>query len=433
MEAIGKILNGRKTIYPVLLLCFGLRVAFSIHAMHRGAVGDELLYTGIGANIAHGYGFVRVPGTPTAYGNFLYPMILSALFRLFGTGLLSVFLFHCVLDTLSCLLVYLIGNRVSGRAAVGVVAATLFAVYPPLAMTAATALTEPVGNLLTLLAVYGLVRAADRSAKHYILPGIASGLLILIKPSMLGFPVFVCLAMLIMRAKITSPVRKGLVFALVSYLVVAPWTIRNFIVMNAFIPVSTHGGSTMWGGTGPADGVIIGGYGIKVDTQRNVIIRGRDVIRVRHATAVRIADIKSHVAHMSEAENDAYMKQQAIDEIKAHPGRYAYLGIRKFCILWFNLWNDAAPSKSSLCLATFNFAAILLAVLAMRKRTLDAWFVALLLTTFVYTSIVSVVVTAVVRYSYAVYPLVFVASAAAFVTRQKLTDGVSVGAKPNKR
>jgi hypothetical protein len=45
-----------------------------------------------------------------------------------------------------------------------------------------------------------------------------------------------------------ASLRRGALFALSTFVVVAPWTLRNYVVHQAFIPVSTAGGLNLWQG-----------------------------------------------------------------------------------------------------------------------------------------------------------------------------------------
>ena len=56
------------------------------------------------------------------------------------------------------------------------------------------------------------------------------------------------------------------VLVLVSYLTIAPWTVRNYLVFHRFVPVASHGGQTLWGGTGPADGKTLPCWNAPVDS-----------------------------------------------------------------------------------------------------------------------------------------------------------------------
>jgi hypothetical protein len=121
-------------------------------------------------------------------------------------------------------------------------------------MTEPLAVTLLAGSLLTFL------WAADgRGTWAWALPGVLLGLLALVRPEYLPFGALLALGALIRDRWLAGAWRPGIAAAAVTLLAfllpLLPWTVRNAIVLDRFVPVSTGGGKALYVGTYmPADG-----------------------------------------------------------------------------------------------------------------------------------------------------------------------------------
>jgi hypothetical protein len=147
------------------------------------------------------------------------------------------------------LIVWLIGllafNSVGPRA--GVAAAFVAAVYPPLIVMAAYALSETVYCALALGTALVLQKAVDRS--DWRLGGLAgamAGAATLTRPAMLVF-LGLAGAWILMRRQYAT----AIALALAAAVIVAPWTLRNFRVYDRFVLIASEGGVTFWTGNHP--------------------------------------------------------------------------------------------------------------------------------------------------------------------------------------
>jgi hypothetical protein len=273
-------------------------------------------------------------------------------------------------------------------------------------------MTETPSTLVCLVAVYLLVEALHKTSWHIVLAGVVMGLLILIRSAMLGFPLVVPIIMLMRRSMIRSWVWKSVLYVAVAYLVVAPWTIRNYIVLHAFVPVNTRAGVPFWGGTGPADGVVIGDVFYPINTKKRIEFEHPKVPVVSEATYQRITALRQRLGSMNEAERDRALRSAAFVEIRQHPGRWGFLAIKKFVRLWFNLWYDFPASQESIAIGVLNVLMIALAVLGYIKARADVFFKLVASSACAYVSVVHIITLADFRYSYQVMPLVIMFAAA---------------------
>jgi len=138
----------------------------------------------------------------------------------------------------------LFGQRVAVLTGLGL------AFYPHLIYFGAWLIAEALYLALLALALLVAVKLQKRPApRNFVLLGALLGLGALAKPAaLLLVPLFVLWTWL---APPVRPLRqrlaRGLLFVLVCGLVIAPWTVRNYLVFQDFVPISTNGGYTFYG------------------------------------------------------------------------------------------------------------------------------------------------------------------------------------------
>jgi hypothetical protein len=177
-----------------------------------------------------------------------------------------------------------------------------------------------------------------------------------------------------------------------------------------------------WGGTGPADGVCLGGPEYPVDTRQRNFYDSPLVPDVSEKTYRKITAFEERVGKMGEVERDLALRQEAVTEIRQHPGRYAFLVVKKFFRLWFNLWHDRPPSAPSMGIAALNAVLLVLAALGWRRKGADPGLKSVAMTAWVYHTVLYSVIYATVRYSYPIMPLVLIL-AASTLTRANCVTG----------
>ena len=120
---------------------------------------DEIGYDALGRSIARGRGYrleqrwvIAAPGTPTAYGGFLYPAFVGAVYAATHDDTLALFLIQALLGSLAVAGVALAAFRLGGPRA-ALVAGVVAAVHPGLALDSAWVMSEALAVPL-LLAAY---------------------------------------------------------------------------------------------------------------------------------------------------------------------------------------------------------------------------------------------------------------------------------------
>lgn len=250
----------RRVLCTIVAVGFGLRLAWALYAKATPPFdwylsGDQYGYYHYGNEIARGRGYIGyATGTATAYYPIGYPAILGALyFVVFHTPipdnpLFATALFHVVLSTVSVALVFMVGRRVAS-VRVGLLAAGLLAVYPNMIFQVATIQLETTFVFLVLLALVVILEHdwsdGAPSRRRLAAFGAALGVAVLVRPFAAVLLVGLAAALVHQRLGWRRVVGLLAVPIIVIVAVSIPWTIRNAVQMDAFVPSSTNMGDTL--------------------------------------------------------------------------------------------------------------------------------------------------------------------------------------------
>lgn len=258
---------GLAALVAILLLGLGLRAVEAWDG--RAPVYDAAAYAAIAANLEAGEGFTVGAGATQPSSNYSpgLPLFVAGLYELTGgTHERFARLVLALIGTLSVLFAYLIGRRLttsvgtstcqgtfnSPAVAAGLIGAGAVAVYPALLEYQGMPMGEPLAATLLSGAVLAMLWAADRDRRAaWLLPGGLLGGLALVRPEYLAIACLLGLVVCARRAR--TEWRLGLAQAAILLagvaLVVAPWTVRNAVALDRFVPVSTGGGQVLFAGT----------------------------------------------------------------------------------------------------------------------------------------------------------------------------------------
>lgn len=246
----------RWALLGVLLGAFGVRLAWCVYAAHE-PVGfhDPAFYRLLAHQLARFDGYV-LEGEPTAYYPIGYPAVLGAAFlagRVVGAdGPAAETAITTALNLAAAMagvwLTFLLGRRVAGAWA-GVVAAGIVAVLPNLVFHTSVALTEtlflPVALAFALVLADARWSAGGPTAWRLAGAGVLLGAAALIRPVVLPSLLLLPAVWLASRLGWRRALRDVAVLGIVAAAVIAPWTIRNAVRMDAFVPISTNTGDNL--------------------------------------------------------------------------------------------------------------------------------------------------------------------------------------------
>ncbi len=211
---------------------------------------DWYFYKGIDISLGRGY---HEHGAPTAYWPVGYPTFLGAIFALFGRTLLVAKIANSFLYTGVIALSYWIAGRLFRSTLTARLTLLILTFYPNHIAYTSLVAGEPLFMLLMLSGVALLLLENSRFLMA-VLAGVAFGLSCMIRPQVLPLPfAFVFLLPAVKGA--AWPVR-GRLLSIVGlyaaiFLVLVPWTIRNYRAFGHFVFVSTNGGGNLLIGNNP--------------------------------------------------------------------------------------------------------------------------------------------------------------------------------------
>jgi 4-amino-4-deoxy-L-arabinose transferase-like glycosyltransferase len=366
------------SIFWVALL---VRIAYMTlaHTWHMRPYEDHFAFGYEMGRIARalvtGYGFAdpfRGHTGPTAWVPPLYPWILAGDFRLFGVysalAAWMILAFDCVLNALMVRTTWEIASRCFNRN-VAVWAAWIWALYPAAMqyavrwvweMTLGAFLFSWVLVLALRMRGIGDGDGTGREPKvgQWAVFGLLWGLIALTNPSL-------CLFMPVCGLWILVGVSRGLWVRQIGYVAlgacifvvcVAPWTYRNWRVFHQFVPIRANFGVELYLGNGP------GATGLLMEYDHP--FQAPDQLRLyRQMGELAYAKMRGEMAKRV---------------IRADPGRFALLTLKRAYYFWFSVPHPGDEGFVNEYGRNLNFqftsiAGLLGLALALRRHVPGAW------------------------------------------------------------
>lgn len=222
---------------------------------HFAEFGWEMGWVARSLALGHGFSSPFYPSTgPTALVPPIFPWLVATVFRLYGiytvNSAIAILSINSLLSALTCIPLYF-----STRYALGVKAATLaawawvfypFAIYFSAARVWDYALT---GLLFTSCFCFGQRLHLQRRALAWLAFGILYGIAALSNPSILSmFPVFLFLSVLALRRHKEKWLGHSLIAVFGIFVVLTPWTVRNYRALHVLDPVRDNFWLESWAG-----------------------------------------------------------------------------------------------------------------------------------------------------------------------------------------
>ena len=247
--------NKNWLIILIFLLALIIRLIFALPSTNIPS-SDAGWYDRLGLSISNGRGFSNDDGTPHSFCPPFYSFFLAGIYKLFGHSYLMVRAIQSLLGAITCILIYLVANKVC-NSSVGLWSAFISAVYPPFIKSAELLLTELFFTFLLLLIILYLLEVRKEiDFKKCAILGSLLGISLLTRPVMLLFPIFmVPMFIYLKKISFSKMLQKYLIVLLFFGLTVSPWVIRNYRIYHKFVPVSTHGGITLYSSYCPPGGI----------------------------------------------------------------------------------------------------------------------------------------------------------------------------------
>ncbi|MCX7994625.1 MAG: glycosyltransferase family 39 protein [candidate division WOR-3 bacterium] len=257
----------------------------------------------------------------------MYPFFLAFFYQFKSTPLLYfiIQMIQALLSLLTVFVVYKTAKHLFGQFPARIIE-VFCGLYPPLIYYSTKLVPTTLFLFLLSFTIYMLLDGSERLFLYYILTGILLGLTVLCDPvALILYPsVFIWFL-------ITKKVNffKILVITIVSFVILLPWTIRNYRTHESFVPITTQFGVNFWIGNNP--------YATGTDYFKVISQERREYILMTETLPKALQD---SLNRLSEIERSNFYFNRAIDFIKNNPLKFLFLLVKKgYYYFWF------APSE----------------------------------------------------------------------------------------
>jgi 4-amino-4-deoxy-L-arabinose transferase-like glycosyltransferase len=329
----------KRTRLLILILVAAVLIRMAV-ALYMGdqiivlpGIQDQVSYDALSRSllVGRGYSFTKAwypftpADTPTAHWSFVYPLYLAGVYAATGYHpLVARLLQAAVGGALICFLVYLIGRRVADELT-GLVGAALAAVYGYFIYYSAALMTETFSIVLILVSLYLALDVKERPTPvRWALLGLALGAAALLRQTVLLFVPFLLLWLLWELRK--DGIRWWYVVLpiLTTVLMIAPWSIRNYMVYHQFLLLNSNAGYALYASNNPDMGT----------DWRNELV---------------VVPVPEKLVGQNEAQLDQALTRKGLENILADPKRDLLLDLNK-TLEYFRFW----PASDSSLMSNLN-------------------------------------------------------------------------------
>ncbi|MFB0527079.1 MAG: glycosyltransferase family 39 protein [bacterium] len=207
-------------------------------------------YRVIAENVLDGHGFsmeIEDKYVPKIVHPPGYSLFLATIFALFGRSDFPVRAIQILIDSLSVILIFLIVERIFGGFT-ALIAALIACLYPFSVIMSFMLLPATVALFISILAAYFYTKN-ELKLSDYIISSILFGLAALFRSQLIVVPFFISLGFILGKG-IKRGIKPLMYILIPAFLVISPWTIRNWRHFHKFVPLSIGLGWSMWVGIG---------------------------------------------------------------------------------------------------------------------------------------------------------------------------------------
>ncbi len=325
-------MKNSKALFIILLLALCLRVIYlffynSLPEWNILTV-DNYYHLNWAIDFANG----NILGDTTYFRAPFYIYCLGFLYAILGATLWISRLFGLAIGIFSVLLTYLIGKKTFDHKT-GLLAAFIHTIYPITLYFESELLLDPLFMLLLQLILYRVLKWLEtKSIRNVFMTGILLGFAAITRPTILIWVVPLLLLIFTYRGQINQWYKQILFFVLALFIVITPITIRNLIIADDPVLISSQGGINFYIGNNPdADGVSA--------IMPEPMGHNWQISQIRH-----IAETESG-EKLSSGEISSFWFRKSIEWIKDNPSEFISLYLKK---LYFNISNREISNNRDL-------------------------------------------------------------------------------------
>jgi 4-amino-4-deoxy-L-arabinose transferase-like glycosyltransferase len=294
-------------------------------------------YDLIANNLAHGNGYrwdahmgetmIREPG---------YPLFLTAVFKLGGYSLEAARFANWLLSIGIAFMLMRLARLVTSNEQIALIASVLFLLNPGTLICEARGGVEILFIFAILVFMLALHQAVEkRSTWRYLIAGLALGVVVQIRSTPMFFP-----ALLLVYLTLTaSETRERLkvvfnvaVLTLGMVAVMAPWTIRNYLLVREFVPTATVQGLAIQEGQYTCQNFSSGRSFYELQTEAG---QKRDELAAELGIQSGNQYYQVFVSPQDEWKLNHALLQGAKEEYVKHPALFATCVARNTLNFWF--------------------------------------------------------------------------------------------------
>jgi hypothetical protein len=355
--------RSRRALIAIAVLAFALRLAYAAASGELRA--PQVWETEqIATNLVEHHEFAfKVRGEPLIYRAYIepmYPFVMAGVYTVTNHSRTAMVLLQLLIAATTVWLLGRVATLASGRGDLGFVAALLMAVHPGFIRYSCILHPLVFDTFFFVAAAGAVIRYRQLPAFRRALAAAAIiGLGVLTRPTILLF--LLPLVWIAWRTSETPRLRltRSAAVVALTFAIVAPWTIRNAIVLHDFVLTRSGSGLVFWLGHNPsATGSAIDSAGTPVILQAPVEVQER----------IRAAD---------ELTRDRIFTEEAKSYIRHDPAAaIVRIGNRLSYFWWFSpQWGILYPPAAKLVYVLWWMALLLLWIAgAAVCRRFDVWF-----------------------------------------------------------
>ncbi|MDD5688002.1 MAG: glycosyltransferase family 39 protein [Elusimicrobia bacterium] len=237
-------LRDKNIILLIFIVALSVRLVYFLKFSDLECIygPDATEYNSYAVNLLSGNGYqnngihsFRPPG---------YPFFLAGVYAIFGHSFIIVQIIQLIISAFNCIIIFLIGLEISNKS-VAVFSGFFSCFFYSLYIMPSNILTETLFTFLLSLSILFYLRM-DRKPIYEIVAPILLGTATLTRSTTLVFPFFIFF-WFFLKYPLKAMIKKIFLTSILFLLVLLPWTMRNYLVHHAFVPVHIQAGMVFWG------------------------------------------------------------------------------------------------------------------------------------------------------------------------------------------
>lgn len=265
-----------------------------------------------------------------------YPLFLAAVFKVGGYHLEAARFANWILSIGIAFMIMRLTRLVTDDARVALIASLLFLLHPGTIICEARGGFEVLFIFASLVFMLALYRAVEkRSLWRYLVAGVVLGIVVQIRSTPMVFPVLLLFYLVLMANSARERFRVVLrvaILALGMAAVMAPWTIRNYLLIHEFVPTATVQGLALQEGQYTCENISSGESYYELQTEAG---QKRNEL----ANELGISSGTEYYQVFANARDEWKLNNALLQGAKAeyvkHPALFATCAVRNAFNFWF--------------------------------------------------------------------------------------------------